>query len=339
MSTAGREPRLRRALPAAAILRACVSLCAWLLIAIYSTAARAATHPIAVVYPDIDEPYRSVFTKIIEGIEDQAKSRVAAFAMGPNLSMQTLRAELKRQDVRTVIALGRNGLKSALELDPSINVIAGGVVGLPDADPRLHTVLSLAPDPALLFERLKTLQPSVKRVIVVYDNKQNGWLIQLARDAAKAHGLELVAHEAPDLKSALKLYQDTLANADGKRDALWLPQDSTTVDESTVLPMVLQESWNRSIPVFSSNVSHVRRGALFALYPNNLELGKSLAASAIAAAGAGNPAAPATTSGAVRRVRALKDVQAAVNTRTAGHLGIAVSPERQQGFNLFFPGP
>jgi putative tryptophan/tyrosine transport system substrate-binding protein len=328
--------RLRRALPAGAVARSFL-LFAWLLVAICSSAVRAATHPIAVVYPDIDEPYRSVFTKIIEGIEDQAKSRVASFAVGPNLSVQTLRAELKKQDVRTVIALGRNGLKSALELEPPINVIAGGVVGLPDADPRLHTVLSLAPDPALLFERLKTLQPSVRRVTVVYDNQQNGWLIQLARDAAKAQGLDLVAHEAPDLKSALKLYQDTLAKADGKRDAIWLPQDSTTVDESTVLPLVLQEAWNRSIPVFSSNVSHVRRGALFALYPNNLELGKSLAASAIAAA-AGSATTP-VTSGSPRRVRALKDVQAAINTRTAGHLGIAVSPERQQGFNLFFPGP
>jgi putative tryptophan/tyrosine transport system substrate-binding protein len=307
-------------------------VCALLLL--LALPARAATPAFAVVYPDIDEPYRSVFTKIIEGIEDHAKSRVSAYAVGPNLTGQSLRAELKKNDVRTVIALGRNGLKSALELDAAINVVAGGVISVPDADPRLQAVLSLAPDPGLLFERLRSLQPSVRRVTVVYDAQQNAWLIQLARDAAKAQGLELIAQEAPDLKTAVKLYQEALAKADAKRDAIWLPQDATTVDESTVLPLVLQESWNRSITVFSSNVSHVRRGALFALYPNNLELGKSLAASAIAAAGA-----PAASSAAARRVKALKDVQAAINTRTAGHLGIAVGADRQQSFNLFFPGP
>ncbi|MFC6520415.1 hypothetical protein ACFQAT_12155 [Undibacterium arcticum] len=33
---------------------------------------------IAVIYPDIGEPFRSVFAKIIEGIEEQAKVRVTA---------------------------------------------------------------------------------------------------------------------------------------------------------------------------------------------------------------------------------------------------------------------
>lgn len=295
--------------------------------------AQAATAPyaIAVVYPDIDEPYRSVFTKIIEGIEEHAKTRVASYAVGPNLSSQNLRAELKRQDVRTVIALGRNGLKSALDLDPGINVVAGGVITLPEADPRVLSVLSLAPDPGLLFERLKNLQPSVRRITVVYDGRHNAWLIQLARDAAKAQGLELVAHEAQDLKAAVRLYQEALAKADSKRDAIWLPQDATTVDESTVLPLVLQESWNRSITVFSSNVTHVRRGALFALYPNNLELGRSLAASAILTLSSSGQTA--------RRVTPLRDVQGAINVRTAGHLGLAVSQERHPGFSLFFPGP
>ena len=37
---------------------------------------------IAVLYPDIGEPYRSVFAAIIGGIEDQANGRVASFAVG-----------------------------------------------------------------------------------------------------------------------------------------------------------------------------------------------------------------------------------------------------------------
>jgi len=284
--------------------------------------------PIAVLYPDIGEPYRSVFSKIIEGIEENAQTKVASYAVGSNFNAQAISGELKRQDIRVVIALGRNGLKAASALDKEIGVVAGGVVSVPETDVRGGAILSLAPDPALLFTRLKTLSPKTQRVFVVFEPRQNGWLIKLAREAARNQGIELVAQEAGDLKSALAIYQSIFASADARRDALWLAQDSATVDDTLVLPLVLQESWSKGIPVFSSNVSHVKRGALFALYPNNMELGRNLAASALGLVG-GNPA--------VRGVLPLRDVLTAFNTRTASHLGLAPSSAQQQGFDLLFP--
>jgi putative tryptophan/tyrosine transport system substrate-binding protein len=129
---------------------------------------------------------------------------------------------------------------------------------VPESDARGLTVHSLAPDPALLFGQLKSLVPQARRVLVVHDPRQNAWLVRRAREAAKAHGLEVVAHEAEDLKAAIRFYQEVFAAADPRRDVLWLPQDTTTVDESTVLPLVLQEAWNRNIAVFSSSVAHAK---------------------------------------------------------------------------------
>lgn len=165
---------------------------------------------------------------------------------------------------------------------------------------------------------------------VVYNPQRNDWLVRLARDAAKQHGLELVAHEARDLATAARLYEATFATSDGRRDAVWLPQDSTTVDESTILPLVLRESWNRNVPVFSSSFLHVKKGALFALYPNNVELGKTLASSADAA-----------IAGEHRRrtVLPLRDVQIAVNLRTASHLGVQIGYQQQRSFDMTFPEP
>lgn len=283
---------------------------------------------IAVLYPDIGEPYRGVFSKIIEGIEDNAQLKVTSYAVGSNFNTQMISDELKRQDIRVVIALGRNGLKAANTLDKEIGVLAGGVVSVPESDGRNNAILSLAPDPALLFARLKTLSPKTQRVFVVFDTRQNGWLIKLANEAARSQGLELVVQAASDLKAALPIYQNIFATADAKKDALWLPQDSTTVDESLVLPLVLQESWSRSIPVFSSNVSHVKRGALFALYPDNMEMGRSLSASALGMAN-GNPA--------VRGISPLRNVLTAFNTRTASHLGLNPSTAQKKGFDLIFP--
>lgn len=283
---------------------------------------------IAVVYPDIGEPYRGIFLQIIEGIEERTHSRVPSFPVGANLDLPALTDDMRRLDIRVVIALGRNGLKAATSLSRDIGIVAGAIVSAPDADARGIAVHSLAPDPSLLFDRLKLMMPTAKRVYVVYDPRQNGWLISLAQEAAKSRGLELVAMEAPDLKTATRLYQDVIVSADPKKDALWLPQDSTTVEESTVLPMILQESWNRSFVVFSSNVGHVRRGALFSLYPNNLELGRNLAGSALSRIATGHAAA--------RAVVPLKDVLIAVNVRTATHLGLGIDVKRQS-FDLVFP--
>lgn len=285
----------------------------------------AETGSIAVLYPDVEEPYRGIFAKIIEGIEAQVGAPVVSFAVGGARSAQDIMAQLKRQDIKVVIALGRQGMKAASTLDQEVGVVAGGVVSPPMGDGRSFPIVSLAPDPKMLFERLKHFMPDVRRVIVVYDSRQNAWLIRLARDAARLHGLELQAVEVSDLKNAVRVYQEVLASADPRKDALWLPQDSTTVEESSVLPLILESAWNRSLAVFSSNVTHVKRGALFSLYPNNVALGRQLASSALNLPGSN-----------AALVVPMKDALLAVNIRTAGHLGLQLS-SRQQAFDLVFP--
>jgi putative ABC transport system substrate-binding protein len=289
-----------------------------------------AEHPgqIAVLFPDLGEPYKSVFAKIIEGVEAEAGGKVSSVPVGINVDARDIAAMLKRQDIKLVIALGRQGLKAAAGLGRGFPVVGGGLVSVSEADVRNVLVLSLAPDPALLFERLTRFQPGVRRIFTVFDPRQNAWLMKFARDAARAQGLELVASEASDLKSAVQAYQELLPQLDPHEDALWLPQDTTTVEETAVLPMVLEVAWKRGITLFSSSVAHVRRGALFSLYPNNVALGRQLVSSAQ------NLAVDGTSSG----VTPLREVLAAVNVRTASHLGLAAAT-RQQSFDLVFPEP
>lgn len=282
---------------------------------------------IAVIYPDIGEPYRSVFAQIINGIEEKAKGRVSNFAIGPNVDVGELNNSLRQQDTRVVIALGRQGVKVASALEGNYGVIVGGVLMPPDDEVRNLQVNSLSPDPALLFSRLKGMMPKVRRIFTVYDPRQNEWMMKLARDAAVLQGLELVAYEAQDLRSAMRAYQEIMATVDNGKDALWLPQDSTTVEESTVLPMVLKESWDSNLAVFSSSFGHVRRGVLFSLYPNNVELGRHLAGSALGMMSSGGSD--------VSSMLPLREVLMAVNLRTAKHLGLNIS--RPQSFDMAFP--
>lgn len=300
---------------------------AWLAGRAMAAAERAQT--VAVLYPEIGEPYRTVFSKILSGIEERLQQRMTAIAVGAEADAQPLAEQLSKRAFGVVIALGRNGLRVANLVDRSIEVVSGCIVSPGEGESRSATLMSLAPDPSLLMARLRQLQPAVRRVTVVYSARNSGWLIKFARDAARQQQLELRALEADDLKAALKAYQDFFAGPIGRADALWLPQDSATVDEATVLPLVLKEAWERHVVLFSSNVAHVRRGALFSLYPNNVELGRSLGASALGYLGIG--AAPP------RGVLPLREVLAALNTRTADHLGLELSARQQQGFELLFP--
>ena len=291
-------------------------------------AASASVASLVVIYPDIGEPYRTVFTSIIEGIEEIAKTHVRSFAIAANADPGDLNNQLKQSGIKVVIALGQQGWKATAGLDKDIAVVVGCVLKMPDGGNRTMMGISLTPDPAQLFARLKSLQPSVKKVHVVYSVQANEWLIKLAREAARVQGLELIAHEARDLSGAAKLYESIFANATSGKDAVWLPNDSTTVDENTILPLVLQESWTRGVPIFSSNFAHVKKGALFALYPNNFELGRDLASVALGAMG---PEAER------RGFSLLQALNVAVNLRTASHVGISIASQQQRSFTSVFP--
>lgn len=287
----------------------------------------AAKAAIAVIYPDIGEPYRTAFAQIVGGIEERAKSPLVKYAVRPNVDVAELRSSLRQQEVKVVIALGRQAMQIGATLDQNIGVVVGGVITSPDNELRGKPVNCLSPDPALLFAQLKKLMPGARRVFTVYDSRQNAWLIRLAKEAARLHGLELQAYDAQDLRGAVRAYQEIFELADGARDALWLPQDSTTVEDGSVLPLVLHESWGRNVAVFSSSSGHVRRGVLFSLYPDNIGMGRHLAESAQDFLVDGDYAE--------RGMILLREVLVAINLRTANHLGLDIG--REQGFGMVFP--
>lgn len=285
---------------------------------------------LAVVYPDIGEPYRSVFSQMIAGIEDTASVPVRAYPVRSDIDAVELSDLLRRHGTRGVIALGRQGMRATSALDSVMPVVVGGVLSVPERDMGAHSGIALTPDPGLLFGHLKNLVPGVRRITVIFNPQQNDRLIRFAKEAARTHGLDLIALEARDLASAARLYETAFASSEGKRDAIWLPHDAMTVDEAAILPLVLRESWNRGVPVFSSNFLHAKRGALFALYPNNIELGKALAAIAHSAL---------IGEMRTRGLQPLRQVHIALNLRTAKHLSLQIGYQQQRKFDTIFPEP
>lgn len=65
---------------------------------------------IAVLYPDIRDPYREVITAIIDGITQGSTRELNFHSIGDNYDRDSLRETLLRQNTEAVIALGREDL-------------------------------------------------------------------------------------------------------------------------------------------------------------------------------------------------------------------------------------
>jgi putative ABC transport system substrate-binding protein len=284
---------------------------------------------LGVVYPEVREPYQDVFREIIAGINSHAARPVQTLVIGSTPDRTNFEQWLAANDVGALIALGRGGVNAAETVAGRLPVVGGALLLTPQSTSASIAGISLDVDPDILFRQLRSMAPGVRRVVVVYDPQTSAWLMDLAGAAARAHGLILAAQPAENLKQSARLYSEILSQADAGTTAIWLPVDPVTIDEKVILPLVLKEAWDRNILVFSSNPAHAKKGALFSFYPDNEALGRRLAQLADRRIREGDAFVPS--------IMPLRDLRIAVNRRTADHLGISISREQQQKFDLVFP--
>lgn len=292
--------------------------------------AQAQTPSVAIVYPEVREPFRSVFLEIARGMEQELGKPVAHYVLRErDSSPDKLINDLKNDHIDVVVTLGRAGLAVAKSLSSAFPVVIGATMIRPDEVPQGLTGISLTPAPEAMFDHLKKLVPDIKKVTVIYDPRQTAWEIQHAERAAQERGLTLVAQPTGNLRDSSDLFRQILVEIKDNSIALWLPRENTAMDEQSLLPEVLREAWEKNFVVFSSNLEHVRKGALFSLYPDNVGMGRSLAGLALRQV-AGDK---------FESVELLQDLLVAVNLRTAEHLGLRFSNQTRREFAMVFPTP
>lgn len=307
-------------------------LCACLLVFASAGPLRADPPTTGVLYPDIREPFRSVFLSIARGVSDELGKEALLKAIADEDEPQSIQSWVEGNRIRSVIALGSRGQSLSGEISATVPVVLGAVHMSPELERQGYYGIALSPDPAFLLERLKLLAPGVTRVTVVYHRERDGWMVERARQPAERLGVELNAVPVDKLQEAAGAYRTALSTQSSNTDALWLSQDSAVLDEQAVLPMILKEAWDRKLIVFSSNPSHVRRGILFALYPDNYRMGRSLGAMAALA-----HRQRMRGDRAPQGMELLRDLSMAFNVRTAGHLGIRYTREFLNSAELVFP--
>lgn len=294
---------------------------------------RADTPVTAVLFPEIREPFRSVFTTIADGVREALDGQVVVRALGNDDSADEIDEWLREHGIRTTVVLGSRGQELSDALSATTPVVIGGIhMSSGMRDGAYHGIV-LNPDPERLFQRLRSLAPSVKRVHIVYHSQREQWLVDSSIEAAERAGITLNPVPVNRLQDAANSYLEVLRSQKSGSEALWLSQDSAVLDEQAVLPMILKEAWDRKLIVFSSNPSHVRRGVLFALYPDNHGMGRSLGKLSLELH-EGLAHGAATAPGGMLL---LKDLLTAFNVRTAGRIGIRYSRDDLSKFDLVFP--
>lgn len=315
-------------MPAIRSLRGVVAF-VLLLLELANGAARAAPpRVVAVFYPETDTPYQRIFEEILSGIEQGLiKETVRARSLPESPDALEVRRWLDREAPAAVITLGRVATETFEATGLPTPHLIGALDVSPQTRPRAAGV-GLAVDPALLFATLRLLAPATRRIWVVFDPGRDRWLIEQAQPAARALDLALLPLEAADQSAAARQFLQILRTADASTDALWLVADAGVVEPETILPVIIEQSWQRKLVVFSGSLQHVRRGVLFALYPDNRQLGRRLAELALQVM-----AAPRARPG----IEPLRAVRRALSLRVASHLDLKVNQEVERQFDVVLP--
>lgn len=303
----------------------CLGMCIVYLFGLLLPGLAVAADTLAVIYPEAPPPYKQVFDQIIDGIETRHPDRLISYPLEKEFSRKQLLKQLEDDRVDMVVTLGRRGYSLVGDLSDKYPLVSGA---LPLTPANTVSGVSLIADPDTLFSQLRNLSPSIRRVFVLYTDKSR-WLIDLAQKSAANNGFELQARSVNSLSDAVRAYKEFLADAKAETDAIWLPLDKVVSNETVILPMLLREAWDRRLVLFSSKPSHVKRGTLFSIYPNNQQSGERLA----------ELVKELYHGGAAPGVEPSRSQNVGVNLRTSVHLGLEYSPSLIRSFYRTFPQP
>ncbi len=278
---------------------------------------------IAVLYPTVSQQYSHMFNQLIAGINSVPGYRFISYRVNQNTTEEDVKKWGHSLNIKGYIALGQTTYKLAENLAADVPIIGGGMVATP---PNISGI-SLSGDPEAFFRHLQLIAPNIDRVFFVHSQKNNGWLTQRARKISKKYNIEFIPLVVENFKQASFQYKIVLKSVQKKTDAIWIPLDNVA-PLNILLPEILQVAWDKQITVFSNNLLHVRRGALFALYPDSYKQGRRLVA--LLQRYLDRPNSPPYLYPTV-------DFKIGVNIKTATHLNMRYSREMIKKFDKVFP--
>ena len=275
---------------------------------------------LVIIYPEVREPFARIFEEVVRGAEEGYQQEVRRVSMADNQSPVDFVHVLDQSS--PVLVLGNRLARQVTEHNADRRLIVGAV----NSEYNNVFGITLVPDAAVVAAKLPLLVPDVRTVHIVTNPDNNLLDFDHVTTVLQQQGIELSIHRAEDIRVAAGVYRDLMPTL-SEQDAVWILPKGSFVNNA-VLAILLHESWEKYFVVFSSNPIHVKRGALFSIYPNNYKMGLSLGRMAWDIAQGNSPQ---------RQMQALEDVFITVNERTSNHLGINLSDDIRSHIDLILP--
>jgi len=273
-----------------------------------------------ILYPDARAPYGKVYQDIVKGVMAAFKGPTAAEIIGRDYDPQNFSQAVARINPDLLLALGRESVRQATAASKRPPIFVGAIPGSIEG----FAGVSMTPDVRLVLDKLLLLAPDVKNVHVVTMPGIATAELLIASEFLANTGKNLIKVEASSVTQAAESYRKITDRATPS-DAIWILQGDKLVD-STLLSVLLDAAWAKHFIIFSSNPNHVRRGTLFAVFPDNYRMGEQIGVLAnkhLTDPGSVPPA-----------LEPLRHVLLGVNQRTVNHLGLNLTDRVRRSIDV-----
>ena len=274
---------------------------------------------LAVVFPQVRQPFMKVYQTIAKGAAEGFAGPTSEIILDEQKSATELASQIGDQ---VVVALGGRGVTQLQPIELTHPLVVGAV------SRRMSHVygMSMIPEESVIVTKLHALAPDTSRVFVVVRTNDNIIDLKAAQLAFNQLGIQLIIHEVEDLRAAAGIYRKVIRSL-GPGDGVWIPSGDRFVGNA-LLSILLQASWKSEFVVFSSNPTHVKRGALFSVYQDNFQMGVRLGELARKIAEGEQQQAG---------MEPLQSVFVTLNERTSNHLGILLTDDMKEHIDLVLP--
>lgn len=234
---------------------------------IWSGIAAAAAGVVVLRSQDL-EPYNQAYA----GFSEACSANVTQYTLGGNrASQQRMAEEIVESRPRLILAIGLGAARLAkdqLREIPTLYIMVSnpkkyGLVGNNIAGVALNI------PPETQFKAYDSLLPGLKTVGVIYNPENSGELIREATAVAGRMGKQLVAVAVGSQKEVPEALRSML----GKVDALWMVPDDIVVTTDS-FKYFLVTTLENGIPFFAASEIFVEAGALAALSPDYVDMGR-----------------------------------------------------------------
>lgn len=205
--------------------------------------------------------------EVLKGFRFEEKTSLRMLVLSDYAEVDV--ARIVREDrPRVILAVGDAALRATGKIPqtPVVAVLSLGIHTIKGSRPNL-TGISMYASPERYISMFKSMK--TRRIGVIYNPDRSGWYLRLARQAAEAAGIELVAREVSTPRETV----DRLSALAGKVDALWMLPDSSAVTRETT-EAYFRFGQQQSVPVVSFAASYLGLGAAAVLELDRVAIGR-----------------------------------------------------------------